>query len=62
MRVRVEYTVDVPDAYRRAINFHYERPGLASPAAVRDWLMLHGSALDDDLTYDLQQHEPEWFA
>jgi hypothetical protein len=55
MRVRIEYTVEVSDDYRRAINLHYGKPGLATRAEVKRWLEAHGSAEDDDLMYDLQQ-------
>jgi len=30
MKVRISYTVDVDDRFRRAINNHYAKPGLAS--------------------------------
>ena len=59
MRVRIEYTTDVSDDYRRAINHHYGRPGLASRAEVKRWLVAHGSAQDDDLMYDLDNAEEE---
>lgn len=35
MKVRIEYTVDVSDDYRRAINLHYGRPGLATRDEVK---------------------------
>lgn len=57
MKVKVEYTVTVDDDYRHAINLHYGKPGLATREEVRDWLIRHGSAEDDDLMYDLQQRE-----
>jgi hypothetical protein len=57
VRVRVAYTVEVEDDYRRAINLHYGKPGLASRDDVRRWHREHGSAEDDNLMYDLQQHD-----
>lgn len=53
MRVRVEYTVEVNDDYRRAINIFYGRPGLASRAEVKRWIEAYGSSGDDDLMQDL---------
>ena len=49
MRIRVQYTVEVPDEYRRAINMYFGRPGLATREEVKWWLEMHGSAEDDDL-------------
>lgn len=57
MRVRVSYSTDVSDDYRRAINLHYGRDGLASRDDVKSWLEAHGSAEDDDLMHDLAVHE-----
>jgi len=37
VRVRIAYTVDVDDNSRRAINHHYNQPGLATREQVRDW-------------------------
>jgi hypothetical protein len=59
VKVRVAYSVTVDDDYRRAIRLHYGQPGLATRAEVRDWLQAHGSAGDDDLMWDLQQHDAE---
>lgn len=59
MRVRVAYTTEVSDDYRRAIRLHYGKPGLATRAEVKRWLEAHGSAEDDDLMFDLQNAEPE---
>jgi hypothetical protein len=57
VRVRVAYTTTVGDDYRRAINLHYGKPGLATRAEVKRWLHDHGSAEDDTLMYDLDQAE-----
>lgn len=50
MRIQIVYTVEVPDEYRRAINAHFGRAGLASRAEVREWYMRFGASLDQDLT------------
>lgn len=57
VKVRVAYTTEVSDDYRRAINLYYGKPGLASRAEVRKWLEGHGSSEDDNLMYALQQEE-----
>lgn len=57
MKVRVCYTVHVPARYRRAINFRYGRPGLASRAEVQAFLQAHGKTLDDDIIYELGEAE-----
>ena len=58
MRVRVSYTIDASDDYRRAINLHYGKPGLATREQVARWQREHGSAEDDNLMHDLEQaHE-----
>jgi hypothetical protein len=58
MRVRVTYTVDVTDDYRRGINLYLGNPGLATRAAVKRWLEGHGSMMDADL-YELVAAEEE---
>jgi hypothetical protein len=59
MRVRVAYTIDVSDDYRRAINLYYGKLGLASREDVQRWARSFGSAGDDDLMRDLQQAEAD---
>lgn len=55
MRIRISYTTEVSDAFRRAIRFHYGHPGLATRAEVKDWIVRYGETGDDDLMYALQQ-------
>lgn len=57
MKVRVAYTVEVDDFYRRAIRHHYGQEGLATRREVQDWLRQNGSSGDDDIVSDLQQNE-----
>ena len=49
MRVRVQYTVDVPSWWRREIRRWYGKDGYATRAEVREWLQRHGTSMDDDL-------------
>jgi hypothetical protein len=57
MKVRVAYTTEVSDDYRRAINNYYGKPGLATREEVRRWLEAHGSSEDDNLMWELDQKE-----
>lgn len=57
MRVRVCFTVDVDNFYRRAIRHHYGQDGLASNSEVREWLISAASSMDDDIIWDLQRAE-----
>lgn len=49
MRVRVAYTMDVSDDYRRAIRAYYGRTGLASRDEIKAWAEQYGASMDDDL-------------
>ena len=57
MKVRVAYTTEVDDRYRRAIRRFYGKDGLATRAEVKHWLEMYGSSEDDNLMYDEQQAE-----
>lgn len=50
MKVRINYTVEVDDVFRREINRWYGRPGLASREEVKRWFEAYGSSMDDDLS------------
>lgn len=55
MKVRVCYTTEVNDDYRRAINLYYGKEGLATRAEVKHWLEKYGASEDDNLMYELQE-------
>lgn len=59
MKVRITYTVEVGDFYRRAIRHHFGQSGLATRAEVKEWIRQHGSSHDDDITWDLQQADEQ---
>lgn len=59
MRVRIAYSVDVGDDYRRAINDFYGKPGLATRQEVKDWLRAYGDSMDDDLMRPSKEEELE---
>lgn len=52
MKVKIEYTTEVSDEFRRAINMQFGRPGLASREQVREWVMNHGTERDESLMQD----------
>jgi hypothetical protein len=57
MRVRISYTVDVDDQFRREINRWYGRPGLASREEVKRWFERNGSSMNDDLSLQADADE-----
>jgi transcriptional antiterminator len=57
MRVRISYTVEVPDSFRREINRFYGREGLATREQVKDWFEAYGVSMDDDLAAQAETNE-----
>ncbi len=57
MKVRVSYTVEVDDSFRREINAWYGLPGLATREGVRRWFQAHGASMNDDLSLNAQERE-----
>lgn len=57
MRVRIAYTVDVDDDFRRAIRNHYGQSGLADREDVRQWVRAYGDSMNDDIIHDLGRAE-----
>lgn len=57
MRIRVGYSTEVDDRYRRAINHYLGLKGLATRDEVKEWLRQNGSALDEDILSDLDNYE-----
>lgn len=49
MKVRIVYTVEVDDEYRRAINDYYGKPGLANREEIIQWIKSYGDSMDMDL-------------
>jgi metal-sulfur cluster biosynthetic enzyme len=58
VQIQIVYTVDVSDAYRRAINIQYKRMGCASRAQVREWVMAYGTSRDAEIMSVLADVEP----
>lgn len=59
MKVKIEYTIDVSDEYREAINIFYGKQGMASRDDVKRWIRSYGSSQDDDLMYEWQKVQEE---
>ena len=57
MKVKISYTVDVPDWYRREINRFYGKPGLATRQQVKNWFEAYGNSADDDLAMQADNHQ-----
>lgn len=57
MKVKVSYTVDVDDNFRRAIRAYHGQSGMATRAEVREWFKNHGHTMDDDLEYEYSQEQ-----
>lgn len=57
MKVRISYTVEVSDKFRRAINNHYGKPGMATREDVQQWYATYGDSADDDIMADLERDE-----
>lgn len=57
MKVRIEYTIEVDDDFRREINRWYGQPGLASRKDVKDWFRDYGESMNDDLSLNAMKRE-----
>jgi hypothetical protein len=58
VKVRVSYTVEISDEWRREINRFYGDDGLADRAAVKGWYERYGSSMDEDLANGLEADDP----
>lgn len=57
MKVRISYTEEIPDDFRRAINAYYGRTGLATRAEVQQWFWLYGQSMNDDVMFALDDDD-----
>lgn len=55
MRVRIEYSLEVTDGFRRAINEYHGEPGLAFREDVKNWFYVHGQSMNDDLMWTAEE-------
>jgi len=51
MKVRIDYTIDVPDEVRRSIRAHYGQEGLASRDDLKQWYRQYGESEDENLAW-----------
>jgi hypothetical protein len=49
MRVRIAYTIDVSDEYRRAIREYYGQEGLATREEIKNWWREYGESMNENL-------------
>jgi len=59
MKVRVSFTVEVDECFRRALNHYYGHPGLASREMVRRWYEDNASSVDADMLNEYDHAEAE---
>lgn len=57
MKVRVQYTVEVDDDYRKAIRQYHGEAGKATRKEVADFLYVHGQSMNDDLRDQLEEED-----
>lgn len=57
MRIRVSYTTEVSDDYRRAVSLWYGEDRLATREEVKRWLHAYGSSMDDDIMSEMQERD-----
>ena len=57
MRVKISYTIDAPEFFRRAIRHYRGEGGLATREEVRDWMRLYGESMNQDIAYDLNMEK-----
>lgn len=57
MKVRIEYTIEVSDWFREALNSYYGKSGLASREDVKRFYRQNGSLMEDDIAYEYQQKQ-----
>lgn len=59
MKVRICYTIDVSDDYRRALRQYYGETGLATREEVVSFKRLHGDSCDNDLMSEAQEDQED---
>jgi len=57
MKVRVCFTVDVDDEFRKALRNRHGERGLATRKEVAQWYRNNASSVDDDLMYDYDRNK-----
>lgn len=55
MRVKVCFTVDVDDEFRRALNSYYGKSGLATREEIRQHYETQSGSIDTDIINEFQE-------
>lgn len=58
MKVRVAFTVEVNEDFRRALRRRYGQTGMASRKEVHDWYRDNADSIDSDLMDEYWKSEP----
>ncbi len=59
MKVRLDYTAECPDWWRKEIRRWYGLSGLATRIECRAWIRKYGESMDDDLALLAMRHKDE---
>jgi hypothetical protein len=59
MKVRVCYTIEVDDDYRRALRHRTGKDGLATRQELQLHFYLNGRSMDDDLMYEHEMRDED---
>lgn len=59
MKVKICYTVEVDDTFRRKIKEWYGEEGLANREDIQNWFRLHGESRNDDLADTVTEENSE---
>lgn len=58
MKIRIAYTINVPDEIRRAINAWYGDAGLADRGRVQRWYEQNGKSMDQNIAEQYCDEHP----
>lgn len=57
MKVRIEYTVDVDEEFRKALRHYKGKTGLATRGEIKIHFIDYGHLQDDDIISTYREHE-----
>lgn len=59
MKVKICWTQEVSDDFRRHINQYFGKDGLATRKEVKHWFYMHGQMMNDDLADQKDESETQ---
>ncbi len=59
MKVRICYTIEVDDEYRRAVRSYYGDNGKASREELVNWFKTYGESMNADVLWEYEQERQE---